>query len=448
MIFVAEWSCQPCYIVSNEQSLKQRPVWEADMKQMMLRLNVFKAEVFDAGFTRTLSYAPYSAASVGECYYAADLIRKGGETFGAWVTSWKETAMRTEELAVGFEKEGSLAAAGRAYLRAWNYYRAAEFAVVPQGSQEQAGLYRDSIRCLDKGFEYGPCCSEKIVIPYESTTLPGYFFKASARDSQPRATIVLNGGGDGAGEEMYFLAGAPQALEYGFNVLVFHGPGQRGALHQESKLFFRPDWEKVLGPVLDYCQTRPDVDMARLGVYGVSLGGFLVPRAAAFDRRIKAVAVNAILPNYFKHWLDEATEQGPGVFSGFVASRLDALSEDAWNKLVDPVAKKRDDARFVFSLMDWTNGTHSFGEFMKKIQDRWDIMPLAGQITAPFLSLQSEGEGANASRAAQTFYQALTCEKEHIVFKAENGADQHCTMNNIQFAADVIYPWFQRTLAR
>ena len=110
------------------------------MKQMMVRLDVFKTEVFDAGFTRTMAYTPYSAASIGECYCAADLIKKRGETFGAWVTGWKETAMRTEDLAIGFEKEGNLVAAGRAYLRAWNYFRAAEFAVMPQGCREQAGL--------------------------------------------------------------------------------------------------------------------------------------------------------------------------------------------------------------------------------------------------------------------------------------------------------------------
>ena len=417
------------------------------MKQMMLRLNVFKSEVFDAGFTRTMGYTPYSAASIGECFYAADLIKKHGETFAAWVAGWKETAMRTEELAVGFEKNCNPAAASRAYLRVWNYYRAAEFAVVPQGSQEQAGLYRDSIRCLDKGLEHAPYYSEKIAIPYETTTLPGYFFKASGQDSEPRATIVLNGGGDGAGEEMFFIGGGPQALGYGFNLLVFHGPGQRGALHQDPALCFRPDWEKVLGPILDYCQARPDVDMARLGVYGVSLGGNLVPRAAAFDKRIKAVAVNAILPDYFKHWMDEALEQVPGIFSGSLASRFAALSEADWNRLLAPVARKRDDARFVFSLMDWTNHTHSMGEFIKKIQSSWDIMPLAGKITVPFLSLQSEGEGENASRAAQAFFEALTCEKKHIVFKVENGADQHCAMNNIEFASDLVYPWFLKVLA-
>ncbi|CAG0927713.1 hypothetical protein TFLX_00574 [Thermoflexales bacterium] len=416
------------------------------MKQMQLRLNIFKSEIFDAGISRTMGYIPFSAASVGECFYAAEIIKKHGETFKSWVSGWEATAILTEELAVGLEKASSLVAAGRAYLRAWNYYRAAEFAVMPQGSQEQAGLYRDSIRCLDLGLKYAPYHSEKAAIPYENTSLPGYFFKASGQDETPRATIILNGGGDGAGEEMFFIGGGPLALNYGFNLLVFHGPGQRGALHQDANLCFRHDWENVLGPVIDYCQTRKDVDMDRLGVYGVSLGGFLVPRAAAFEKRIKAVAVNAILPNYYKHWIDEAVEQVPGIFSGIVASRLDALSESGWNKLTEPVAKKREDARFVFSLMYWTNHVTSMGEFYKKIQNSWDIMPLARDIRVPFLSLQSEGEGQNASRAAESFFEALTCEKKHIVFKMENGADQHCTLNNLEYVADVIYPWFLRVL--
>ncbi len=97
--------------------------------------------------------------------------------------------------------------------------------------------------------------------------------------------------------------------------------------------------------------------------------------------------------------------------------------------------------------MDWTNHTRSMGEFLKKIQNTWDILPLAGQISVPFLSLQSEGEGENASRAALSFYQALTCEKSHIVFKVENGADQHRTMNNLEFASDILYPWFRKVLA-
>jgi hypothetical protein len=185
------------------------------MKQMLMRLNVFKFEIFDAGFTRTMGYIPYSAAGVGECFYAADIIKKKGENFRSWVDGWRTTAMVTEELAIRFEKSGSQAAAGRAYLRAWNYYRAAEFAVMPQGCEEQARLYGDSIRCLDQAFAYAVYHVEKITIPYEHTTLPGYFFKARADDTVPRATIILNGGGDGAGEEMFFIGGGPQALTCG-----------------------------------------------------------------------------------------------------------------------------------------------------------------------------------------------------------------------------------------
>ena len=186
--------------------------------------------------------------------------------------------------------------------------------------------------------------------------------------------------------------------------------------------------------------------MNRVGVYGASLGGNLVPRAAAYDERIKAVAVNAILPDYYTHWMDEALEQVPGIFSGIMASRLAAMSANGWNKLIAPVARKREDARFVFSLMQWTNHSDSVGEFFKKIQNTWDITPLAGRIAVPFLSLQSEGEGENASRAALAFFEALRCEKKHVVFTSKNGADQHCTLNNLQVLADVLYPWFRKAL--
>ena len=73
-------------------------------------------------------------------------------------------------------------------------------------------------------------------------------------------------------------------------------------------------------------------------------------------------------------------------------------------------------------------------------------MPLVDKINIPFLSLQSEGEGENAVKAAESFFDALNCEKKHILFKSENGADQHCTLNNLEYAADVIYPWFQKVL--
>ena len=68
-------------------------------------------------------------------------------------------------------------------------------------------------------------------------------------------------------------------------VLVFDGPGQGEG---EYDFPIRGDYEVPAAAVLDYVATRPDLDTRRIGLWGVSLGGYYAPRAAAFDRRVKA----------------------------------------------------------------------------------------------------------------------------------------------------------------
>ena len=118
---------------------------------------------------------------------------------------------------------------------------------------------------------------EILQIPYESTTLPGYFFRPGP-ENQPRPTVILTGGYDGTAEELYFSNGAA-ALARGYNVLAFDGPGQGTALVGQG-LVMRPDWEAVITPVVDYLHTRPDVDPAKVALIGLSLGAYLAPRAA------------------------------------------------------------------------------------------------------------------------------------------------------------------------
>ncbi|MEJ7842598.1 MAG: alpha/beta fold hydrolase [Rubrobacter sp.] len=83
-------------------------------------------------------------------------------------------------------------------------------------------------------------------------------------------------------------------VERGYHVLTFDGPGQPAALHLDG-LVFRPDWENVVSPVLDWLLARPEVDPARVSLLGVSMGGLLAPHAAAFEHRLAAcVAVDGV----------------------------------------------------------------------------------------------------------------------------------------------------------
>lgn len=82
--------------------------------------------------------------------------------------------------------------------------------------------------------------------------------------------------------------GALGGQERGYHVLALDGPGQPAVLHRDG-LAFRPDWENVIGPVLDFLTRDPGVDPARITLPGVSLGGYLAPRAAAHEPRLAAV---------------------------------------------------------------------------------------------------------------------------------------------------------------
>ena len=134
-----------------------------------------------------------------------------------------------------------------------------------------------------------PFRAEAVAIPYEGTTLPGYFM-SPASDGKPRKTLIAQTGFDGTGEEMFYSIGR-SALERGYNFIIFEGPGQGGALRAQG-LYFRQDWENVVSPVVDFALKRKEVDHKRLALLGESMGGYLVPRAAAFEHRLAAIVAN------------------------------------------------------------------------------------------------------------------------------------------------------------
>jgi alpha-beta hydrolase superfamily lysophospholipase len=136
---------------------------------------------------------------------------------------------------------------------------------------------------------------EPIQIPYEKTTLPGYFFKVDDysttedENEKQRPIVVVHGGFDSTLEELYFSAAAP-ALERGYNCLAFEGPGQGGVICNQ-KTPFRFDWEKVVTPVIDFLLNNKEeycVDTQRIALMGISMGGYLAARAVAFEHRLSA----------------------------------------------------------------------------------------------------------------------------------------------------------------
>jgi pimeloyl-ACP methyl ester carboxylesterase len=187
-----------------------------------------------------------------------------------------------------------------------------------------------------------------VSIPYEGTTLPGYIF-AVDDSGVARPTVIYNNGYDSTLEEAYFAVGAA-ALSRGYNVLAFDGPGQ-GATLREQSLVFRPDWEKVISPVIDFALTRPEIDPEAIALFGYSLGRLLVVRAAAYEHRVAALilddglydlyaAFTAASPSFFVRWVDQG-RQGR-VNSAVAQAALPTRSlTGSWPLALEPTADRK-----------------------------------------------------------------------------------------------------------
>lgn len=262
----------------------------------MLKL-VFNDPTFSFQLLRAIGSSYYGGADIGECLSTAYRIKEGD--FESWYNEWYQTASRVRTYGEKCLAEHHNISASQAFLRASNYYRTAEFFLHEKPDDPRIiDSWQNSVDCFIKSSEHFTHSFEVVEIPYEGKTLPGYFYKpnlldksdnnknalyTSAKDSypnsvnssEPRPTIVIHTGFDGTQEELYSQC-VLAALQRGYNCLTFEGPGQ-GTVIRKQNIPFRYDWEKVVSPVIDFLLKREEVDNDRLGLIGISLGGYQLP---------------------------------------------------------------------------------------------------------------------------------------------------------------------------
>ncbi len=389
------------------------------------RIGAFRSRHFDNQFMRTLSFSVYGGSTVGECYYVASQIRQG--SFEDWVREWRAMAERVEHAARESLENGNLVSAREAFLRACEYYRAAEFHVFFGDDPRRYEIWRKS---KDAFIEFGRLSQysvEPLEIPFEGQQLPGYFIKPDDKNVR-RPTLIVFGGGDSSGEESYFYIGKA-AVDRGYNVLQIEGPGQRGTVHLNPGSVFRPDYEVTVKAIIDYVLSREEVDPERLAIYGLSYGGYIVLRGAIFDKRVKACIANP-------GWLDMYAffRQGLPAFTHNMsmvnAARVLQLLSNAW-KLGEYAIQQ-------FRMIYGVENVLEIFKTMKKYNNRG----LEHEITCPLLLLVGEGEGDELMHQQQILLtKAQSSIKELKVFKEAEGADAHCMTNNLMYHNQVIFDW-------
>ena len=257
--------------------------------------------------------------------------------------------------------------------------------------------------------------TELVEIPFEATTLPGYFFSAG---EGRRETMILTGGYDGTAEELYLFNGAA-ALERGFNVLAFDGPGQGAAL-VERGLTLRHDWESVVTPVVDFVVARDDVDPERIALIGLSLGAHLAPRAASAEHRLAACIADCGSFDLYAAFLARV----PGLLAGpFDRGRRPAVA--VMRRILERLAKDPT-AGWVLRRGMLVHGVDDVIDYVEALRP-FTLEGRAGAIRCPTWVCSAEGDDISAS--APQLVDALTCEHEYVHFREAEGAGDHCEVN-------------------
>jgi pimeloyl-ACP methyl ester carboxylesterase len=308
------------------------------------------------------------------------------------------------------------------------YYRAAEFFTMP-GDKDKEIFYEKFIDLFNE--VHGGDAIERYQVPYESGFLPAIWL----RSAEKKDTIVIHGGFDSFMEEFYEQAKFINSL--GYEVILFEGPGQ-GAAMRKHHLPMTHEWEKPVGKILDYFNAES------VTLIGISLGGYLAIRAAAFDQRVARVIAFDVLYDFFNVLTSGRGKRAQKMLRFLLSAKASFLT----NRVLKGLMKKD-------LLVDWgmTQGIMVTGKsspyaFLKATRDYTaenisekvvqDVLLLAGNKDH-FVPLEMLYAQMRALKNARS----ITC---RIFTEKEDGQD-HCQVGNEKLAFEVMERWIEQAIS-
>ncbi|MFH1134698.1 MAG: alpha/beta hydrolase [Pseudomonadota bacterium] len=326
-----------------------------------------------------------------------------------WHEQWRGLALRAE--------------AQERVLHAAYYHRMSEF-FLPDGLPEKDRAYQDFRRCFYSGTSDG--AFERLEIPYQGQSLPALRIRAD----NSKGTIILHGGFDSFMEEFYLQI--KKMLAQGYSFVMFEGPGQGRTLRDGMKM--TAAWEKPVSAVLDF------LDLDRVTLIGVSLGGYLALRAAAFEPRIARVAAYDVVFDAFTCFTNNAPEPFKEQFREMVLSGQQAPV----NELLEAFRKKDDLIDWVLTHGMYISGTTTPGDYFRFWMDfntreisslvKQDVLLLAGEKDhfVPVDMYYRQKEALVNARSVRG-----------RLFTAAEGGENHCQVGALELAWREIIDWLE-----
>jgi hypothetical protein len=397
-------------------------------------VRIFSNQDFDFGLSIALGAAATRQADVGECLATAGRIKDGEPD--SWVAEWTAAGQRARATAEEAEAAGHRISAREAWLRAATYHSTATYTIAGSKRRDEfEQVWSEHRDCWDRAAALFDPPTERVAIPYENTMLEGYLFKVD-ESCVRRPLLILNNGSDGPVSAMWELGGAG-AVARGYNALTFDGPGQNAALIRQH-LYFRPDWEAVITPVVDYVLSREEVDPHRIALLGVSQAGYWVPRALAFERRIAAGVADPGVWDVGTSWREHLPK--------FMLRQLERGEEDKFDRTMARAERFSKDVRAQLEFRMRPYGMDSAYDVYKALEE-YTLEGIADRIRCPMLICDPDREHFWPGQPKQV-YDALSGSKALARFTEEEGSDWHCEPRSPAIRDQRVFDWLDEVLDR
>lgn len=373
-------------------------------------------EYFPKNYVWNLSVAiaMESGAQIGEidemCRPLRDAAARGEDAGTTeFFASWIAMADRLSELAAEDESRGRRFSAATKLNRAALYYQVAE-RMQAHGFEARTSAFEKGQRAFRRSMELGRENYERIEIPYLDGVIPGVLVNAAAQDGRAPLMIYVNGL-DSSKEMLYWSGLGRELLKRGVSTLHIDQPGTGEALRRHG-LRAVHDTERWASKVLDHVLQRRDVDPARVGIVGISLGGYYAPRAVAFEPRFALGAVWGANHNW-----------------GEVQVRRQAREGDR------PVPHYWEHCRWVFGASDQE-------EFMR-VASRLNLTGVLDRVRVPFLVTHgSRDRQIPVEYAHQTYEQLVNSPRRELkLFDERSGGIEHVSCDNMSYGRSYIADW-------
>jgi dipeptidyl aminopeptidase/acylaminoacyl peptidase len=338
-------------------------------------------------------------------FQAASRMKPGDDD--SWHAEWLRIAERNNSRGDAEERAGHIRTAMNCWLRAADYYRSAEFWLLPDDPRRLA-TFDKCEQASQKWLRHLDPPGEVVAIPYEQgVSLPAYFIKPAGQSKCP--VLISFGGLDSFKDELWFMTGRG-AVQRGIAVLMVDGPGQGGTLRRH-RIPTRHDYEVPVGRCIDFLLKRNDVDASRIAVSGSSLGGYYSARAGSKEHRLAACISHGAI----------------------------------WD--VEQRFRDRGEGHALANHMKWVFGAKSMAEAIEKARP-FKLEGVLGEMRCPYLVLHGGHDvlGVENSKTVYAYAKSNGVKVTLRLTNAEETGAEHCQHDNPTLGQELMIDWLADVL--